>query len=102
MGVLGEHALSVLKYVIDETIQLPPMTAGTLPSLPPMSLIVRTFGDDKEQAQALASQVDRWDASGRPSERKLHIYAYGNEQAFVPTTQDIVIKKQWTRFLFRW
>jgi len=102
LGVLGQHALSVLKYRVDETIKLPPMTGGTIPSLPPMRLIVRTFGNDNEQAQALASLVDRWNALGRPSERKLQIHAYGNEQPFVPATQDIVIKRQWTHFVFRW
>ncbi len=102
IGVLGEHALSVLKYIVEEKTKIPPMTAGTLPSLPPMRLIVRTFGNDNKQAQTLASLIDRWDALGRPSERKLHIHAYGNAQTFVPTIQDIIIKKQWTQFIFRW
>lgn len=102
VGVLNQHALSVLKYKVDETIPLPFMTAGTLPALPPMRLIVRTFGHDNAQAQALAALVEKWDASGRPSERKLYIHAYGNEQPFVPAPEDTIIKKQWTQFVFRW
>ncbi len=102
VGVLSQHGLSVLKYTVDEKIKLPPMTAGTFPSLPPGRLIVLTFGNDDELTQALVSSVETWDTLGRPSEQKLHIRAYRNEQAIMPATQDVVLKKQWTQFVFSW
>ena len=101
IGVLSQHALSVLKYTVDEKIQLPPTTAGALPPLPPMRLLVYTFGHDDELAQTLVSLLETWDASGRLSEQKLHVYAYPTAQAFVPAAQDIVLKRQWTQFVFR-
>ena len=78
------------------------MTAGTIPSLPPMQLVVCTFGHDDELAQTLVSLLETWDASGRLSEQKLHVYAYTNAQAVVPTAQDMVLKRQWTQFVFHW
>ncbi len=102
VGVLSQQGLSVLKYSVDEKIKLPPIIAGKLPILPPTHLVVRTFGDDSEQAQTLIALVEAWGTSGRPSEQKVQIHAYKNEQAFVPEKQDIVLKKQWTQFVFRW
>ncbi len=102
IGVLSHQALCVLKYTVDEKIKLPPTIAGTLPILLPVHLVVRTFGDDSQQTQALVALVEAWDRAGRPSEQKLQIYAYKNEQAFVPAQQDIVLQKQWTQFVFRW
>ena len=101
-GVLNQHALCVLKYIVDEKVKLPPITAGTLPALPPMRLIVCTYGHDDELAQRLVSLLETWDASGRLSEQKLRIYAYMNAQAPIPAEQDIVLKRQWTQFVFRW
>ena len=102
VGVLSSRALCVLKYTIDENIQLPPMAGGTLPSLPPMRLIVRTFGHDDELAQTLVSLVEAWNASGRLTEQKLRVYAYTNApEAVVTAAQDIVLKRQWTHFIFR-
>ncbi len=101
-GILSQHALCVLKYIVDEKFKLPPMTAGLLPSLPPMRLVVCTFGRDDELAQRLVSLVETWDASGRLSEQKLHVYAYTNAQVVVPVAQDMVLKRQWTQFVFRW
>ena len=102
VGVLSEHALCVLKYIVDEKVKLPPMTTGTLPSLPPMSLVVRTFGHDDELTQALVSLVEGWNASGRLAEQKLHVYAYTDTQPFMPTEHDIVLRRQATQFVFRW
>ncbi|GAC1655583.1 MAG: hypothetical protein NVS4B12_28070 [Ktedonobacteraceae bacterium] len=103
IGLLSQHAVSVLKYAEDEPIQLSAQTAGgMLPPLPPVHLVVRTFGNDDELAHALVSQVEMWNTAGRPNEQKLHIHAYMHEQTFVPTTHDIVLKKQWTQFVFRW
>ena len=103
-GILNQHALCVLKYTVDEKVKLPPITAGTLPSLPPMRLIVCTFGHDEELTQRLVSLVEAWDVSGRLGEQKLRVYAYTNTnaQAVIPTANDIVLKKQWTQFVFRW
>jgi hypothetical protein len=102
LGVLGEHAFSVLKYTVDEKVKIPSTTQDAPPALPLVQLVVRTFGNDSEQAQALAFLVKRWDTLGRPNERALHIYAYGHGQSFVPTAQDIVLKRQETQFVFRW
>ncbi|GAC1462814.1 MAG: hypothetical protein PVS3B3_10070 [Ktedonobacteraceae bacterium] len=101
-GFLGQHALCVLKYIVDEKIQLPPMAAGTLPLLSPVRLMVCTFGHDDELAHTLVSFVETWDTSGRLSEQNLRVYAYPNTQAIVPTTQDIVLQRPATQFVFRW
>jgi len=101
-GILNQRALCVLKYAVDEKIQLPPILAGVQPALPPIRLGVCTVGHDDELAQRLVSLVEAWDASGRPGEQKLRVYAYTNAQAVVPTAQDIVLKRQWTQFVFRW
>ena len=101
-GILNQHALCVLKYVVDEKVKLPPITVGTLPSLPPMRLIICTFGHDEELAQRLVSLIEAWDVSGRISEQKLRVYAYTNAQTVIPAAQDIVLKRQWTQFVFRW
>ena len=101
-GVLSQHALCVLKYRVDEKIQPPPTTAGTIPSLPPMQLVVCTFGHDDELAQTLVSLVETWGTSGRLGEQKLHVYAYPTTQAVVPATQNSILKRQWTSFVFHW
>ena len=103
VGVLSQHALCVLKYIVDEKVKLPPITAGALPSLPPMRLLVRTFGQDEELTQTLVSLVEAWNTSGRLfKEQKLHVYAFTNEQAYEPGPQEIVLKRQATQFVFHW
>ncbi len=100
IGVLSQNALSVLTYTVDQTEKT--SVGGTLPALSPVHIVVRTFGEDNELAQHLVSLIERWNTLGRPNEQKLRIYAYMNEQTFVPDKQDIIIKKHWTQFVFRW
>ncbi len=102
VGVLSQHALCVLKYIVDEKVKLPPITAGSLPSLPPMRLVVRTFGQDEELAQTLVSLVEAWNTSGRRAEKKLQVSAYTHAQTYESGPQDIVLKRQATQFVFRW
>ncbi len=101
-GVISQHALSVLKYGVDEKVKLPAILAGTQSAMPPMRLSVCTFGHDNELAQTLVSLLETWNVSGRLNEQKIHVYAYTNAQSFVPTAQDSVLKRQWTQFVFRW
>ncbi|GAC1355936.1 MAG: hypothetical protein NVS4B11_08260 [Ktedonobacteraceae bacterium] len=102
IGVLGQQALSVLTYTVDQEMKIPPTATTEIPPTSPVRLVVRTFGNDHELAHHLVSLLEAWDTAGRPNEQKLRIHAYMNEQRFVPTKQDIVIKKQWTQFVFRW
>lgn len=99
IGILDKQGLSVLTYSVEETVQ---STSTARTRVPPVPLIVRTFGDDNELPLQLVSLLESWQKAGRPHEQKLKVHAYSHEQAFHATQQDIVLERPWTHFLFRW
>lgn len=102
IGILGQKALSMLTYTVEDVKSSVPALSEGIPHSSPVRLIVRTFGDDSELAHHLVSLLETWDKAGRPNEQKLHIHAYVSGDTFIPAQQDIVLKRQWTHFVFRW
>jgi protein-L-isoaspartate(D-aspartate) O-methyltransferase len=97
LGLLGEHALSVLM----RDPALPPATDEVASALP-FRLFIRSFGADNALAQRLQEQVIAWEAAGRPGERNLHIKAYPCDNKPTIQKHDITFSKKWTQFICRW
>jgi hypothetical protein len=72
------------------------------PYAQPFALFVRQFGSDEATAQRLITQIQAWDATGRPSSDAMHIRAYPKNFAYVPSEGEYVIEKQWTKLVIAW
>ena len=64
-----------------------------------VELFVRSFGPGMELAGRLVGQVRAWDAAGRPSSKGLRIRAYLEDTDYIPSTDEFVIQKTWTRLV---
>jgi len=65
-------------------------------------LFVRSFGPGTELARRLVEQARAWDAAGRPSSNGLRIKAYPKDTDYVPSTDEFVVRKQWTQLVLDW
>lgn len=68
----------------------------------PFALFVRQFGSDDSVAQQLITQIQAWDAAGRPSFDQMRIRAYPKDSGYVSADGDFVIEKQWTKLIIEW
>lgn len=68
----------------------------------PFALFVRQFGSDDSVAQQLITQIQAWDAAGRPSFDQMRIRAYPKDSGYVSASGDFVIEKQWTKLIIEW
>ncbi|HVA92176.1 MAG TPA: hypothetical protein VNL71_20310 [Chloroflexota bacterium] len=66
------------------------------------TLSVRRFGPNEQLAQQLIEQLVAWDAAGRPSTKGLRIRAYPRDPAYVPSSNEVVIAKQYTDLVRDW
>jgi hypothetical protein len=68
----------------------------------PLALFVRQFGSDDSIAQRLIVRVQKWNAAKRPSFDKMRIRAYPKTSEYVPSEDEIMIEKQWTKLIIEW
>ncbi|HLO17284.1 MAG TPA: methyltransferase domain-containing protein, partial [Anaerolineales bacterium] len=68
----------------------------------PFALFVRRFGSDDSIAQQLIKRIQEWNASERPSFDKMRIRAYPKTSEYVPSEDEIVVEKQWTKLIIEW
>jgi protein-L-isoaspartate(D-aspartate) O-methyltransferase len=99
MGVLSQNALSLLTYAVTD---IKNSNFDGKPHMPALPLLVRTFGDDANLSQRFVSLLESWQKEGRPNEQRLKVRAYPRGQAFISSSQDIILERLWTHFLFYW
>jgi hypothetical protein len=63
---------------------------------------VRQFGPDDSLAQGLVTQIQAWDAAGRPSFDRMHIRAYPKDSGYTPAEGEIMLEKPWTKLVIEW
>ena len=97
VGLLGEASLCVLMRPPDQ-----PLSTEQPNDSPPFELFVRSFGPDDTLAHRLIEQVTVWDAAGRPSTKGLRIRAYSKDTDYIPSTNESVVVKRWTRLVLDW
>lgn len=68
----------------------------------PFPLFVRQFGSDASIAQRLITQIQAWDAAGRPSSDEMRVRAYPKHSEYVPAEGEFVIEKKWTKLIVDW
>lgn len=90
IGVLGEHAISVLLR--------DPAASKFVPS----ALFIRTFGPDETLAERMQELLLTWETAGRPDERRLSIKAYPIENVNNFSERCCVVSKRATQFVCRW
>jgi protein-L-isoaspartate(D-aspartate) O-methyltransferase len=97
-GLLEQATLCALMRPLGQCP--PPPKSSNDTSL--FELFVRIFGPDDGLAQRLVDQVIAWDAAGRPTTEDLHVRVYPADTDFVPSMNEVVIPKRWTKFAFGW
>jgi protein-L-isoaspartate(D-aspartate) O-methyltransferase len=101
-GVLVDTAgMVALMRPPDQPVQFLPMEK-VLASDSPFALYLRQFGPDESLAQDLVTQIQAWDAAGRPSFDRMYIRAYPKDSQYKPSEAEIVIEKPWTRLIVEW
>jgi protein-L-isoaspartate(D-aspartate) O-methyltransferase len=83
-------------------VDIDELFAPDSPFLQPFSLFVRQFGSDESIARRLITQIQAWDAAGRPSAEGMHIRVYPKGFEYTPSRGEFVIEKQWTRLVLEW
>lgn len=98
-GLLEGENLCVLMRPPDQSPSLD-LPYGFDPS--PFDLFVRSFGPDDTLVHRLIDQVIAWDTADRPSTEGLHIKAYPLDADYVPSANEFVVLKRWTRLVVNW
>lgn len=98
--LLDENGLAALMRPPDQPAPLVPI--DQVFTTPPFPLFVRQFGPDEAIAQRLVTQIQAWDAAGRPSFDGMHIRAYPKGLEYVPAEGEFVIETQWTKLVIEW
>lgn len=65
-------------------------------------LHVRQYGSDESPARRLVEHVKAWDAAGRPASNQLSVQAYPKKTTYIPSGNEQVIEKEWTRLILEW
>ncbi len=100
IGLFGKQSLCVLLPSSQKASPFPIHCIAAHPSA--FELIVRSFGADDTLAERLIEQIAAWDAAGRPSNKGLHMRAYPLDTDYVPSEQETIIPKRWTRLVLNW
>jgi hypothetical protein len=66
------------------------------------ALFVRQFGSDASMTQRLITQIQAWDAAGRPSSDEMRVRAYPQDSEYVSAEGEFVFDKQWTKLVIEW
>jgi hypothetical protein len=98
--LVDETGLAALMRPPDQPVPFVPIDQVFTPVLFP--LYVRQFGSNDSVAQRLITQVQAWDAAGRPSFDGMRIRAYPGNSEYVRAEGESVIEKPWTKLVIEW
>ena len=105
-GLAGDGGLCVLTLPPE---LVPSVDVAETPAPPPdeppsepqqIELLLRSFGPDDTLAEQLIEHADAWDRAGRPTLKNQHIRAYPLQSAYIPTPNEAVLDKRWTRLVW--
>jgi protein-L-isoaspartate(D-aspartate) O-methyltransferase len=117
IGIDGKQKSTSTAALVDETalfaLMRPPgqpvplverdkLFASDSPFVLPFKLFLRQFGSDESTAQRLVTQIQTWDAAGRPSSDEMQIRAYPKNAAYEPSEGEYLLEKQWTKIVLAW
>jgi protein-L-isoaspartate(D-aspartate) O-methyltransferase len=103
--LLEQSGLAALIRPPDDPVPLVPFDKLFAPDSPakiPFQLFVRQFGSDESITQRLLNQIETWKSRGSPASEKMRVRAYPNDTDYKPSTDEIVLEKQWTKFVIKW
>jgi protein-L-isoaspartate(D-aspartate) O-methyltransferase len=98
--LLDENGLAALMRPPDQPVPFVPIDQMFAPV--PFFLYVRQFGSDDSVAQHFVAQIQAWDAASRPSFEQMRIRAYPKDAEYVPSENEFVIEKRWTKLVIEW
>jgi protein-L-isoaspartate(D-aspartate) O-methyltransferase len=96
-GLLEDGGLCVLTRSPDQPAPLEQPDDAA-----PFELLARSFGPGEALAHRLIERVVSWDAAGRPSDDGLRIRVYRRDSDRVPSPNERVVEKRWTRLVLDW
>ncbi|HBY95779.1 MAG: methyltransferase, FxLD system [Ardenticatenaceae bacterium] len=96
-GLLEGASLGLLLRPPDEAPRLDDPV-----ELSPFQLYVRGVGPDDTLARRLITQITGWEAAGRPGSSGLRIRVYPQAIEHVPSGNEVVLQKQWSRLVLDW
>jgi hypothetical protein len=80
--------------------EAPPVERVVAP--PAFDLFLRVFGEAGPLARRLLDAIGAWDVAGRPGTDGLRILAYPIEADYRAAADEIVVARDWTRFVLDW
>jgi protein-L-isoaspartate(D-aspartate) O-methyltransferase len=69
---------------------------------PAFDLFLRVFGESAALAWHLLDEIRAWDVAGRPGTEGLRILAYPIQADYRAAADEIVVARDWTRFVLGW
>jgi hypothetical protein len=63
----------------------------------PFALFVRQFGANDSITQRLITEIQAWNAAGRPVIEKIR--AYPRNSQYIPSKNEVMIERQWTKLI---
>ena len=66
----------------------------------PFALFIRQFGANDSITQRLITEIQAWNAAGRPALEKIR--AYPRNSQYIPSKNEVVIERQWTKLIIEW
>jgi protein-L-isoaspartate(D-aspartate) O-methyltransferase len=66
----------------------------------PFALFIRQFGANDLLTQRLITEIQAWNATGRPALEKIR--AYPRNSQYIPSKNEVVIERQWTKLIIEW
>lgn len=66
----------------------------------PFALFIRQFGANDSIPQRLITEIQAWNAAGRPALEKIR--AYPKNSQYMPSTNEVMIERPWTKLILEW
>src|SRR5262245_12087531 len=66
----------------------------------PFALFLRQFGANDSMTQGLITEIQSWHAAGRPALEKIRAYPRNSQS--MPSRNEVMIKRQWTKLILEW
>jgi hypothetical protein len=66
----------------------------------PFALFIRQFGSNDLLTQRLITEIRAWNATGRPALEKIR--AYPRNSQYIPSKNEVMIERQWTKLIIEW
>jgi len=66
----------------------------------PFALFIRQFGANDSTTQRLITEIQAWNAAGRPALEKIR--AYPRNSPYMPSKNEVMIERQWTKLIIEW